>query len=242
MSMKVIVCESYEDMSRRAAKIFAETIVEKPTCVLGFATGSTPLGMYNEFIRMHKEEGLDFSRATSFNLDEYYPISPDNDQSYRYFMEKNLFEHINIPASATHVPNGSAIDAEAECAAYDKMIEDFGGIDIQVLGIGVNGHIAFNEPDDALVAATHVTTLTDSTVEANSRFFASKDDVPRYALTMGIGSIMKARKIVLLASGANKKDALSVLLSGKITTACPASVLNMHPDVTILCDSAAYGK
>ena len=240
MSMKVIVCESYEDMSRRAAKIFAETIVEKPTCVLGFATGSTPLGMYNEFIRMHKEEGLDFSRATSFNLDEYYPISPDNDQSYRYFMEKNLFEHINIPASATHVPNGSAIDAEAECAAYDKMIEDFGGIDIQVLGIGVNGHIAFNEPDDALVAATHVTTLTDSTVEANSRFFASENDVPKQAITMGMGTILKARAIVCLITGKDKNDVVKQLLTDKIDPMCPATFLKLHSNVTILCDEDAY--
>lgn len=242
MSIKVIVCENYEDMSARAAAIFAQQVKEKPNSVLGFATGSTPVGMYRELIRMHKEEGLDFSAVTSFNLDEYYPISPENDQSYRYFMEKNLFEHINIPKESTHVPNGNAEDAEAECAAYDRRIEEMGGIDLQVLGIGVNGHIAFNEPDEALISGTHVTSLTESTIEANSRFFASKDEVPRHALTMGIGSIMHARKIVLLATGANKRDAIAKVLSGKISTDCPASVLNLHADTVIFCDSAAYGE
>ena len=242
MSIKVIVCENYEDMSARAAAIFAQQVKEKPNSVLGFATGSTPVGMYRELIRMHKEEGLDFSAVTSFNLDEYYPISPENDQSYRYFMEKNLFEHINIAKESTHVPNGSAEDAEAECAAYDRRIEEMGGIDLQVLGIGVNGHIAFNEPDEALISGTHVTSLTESTIEANSRFFASKDEVPRHALTMGIGSIMHARKIVLLATGANKRDAIAKVLSGKISTDCPASVLNLHADTVIFCDSAAYGE
>ncbi len=241
MGIKVIVCESYEEMSLRAAQIFAAEIREKPTAVLGLATGSTPVGMYTELARMHRDEGLDFSRITSFNLDEYYPISPENDQSYRYFMEKNFFEHINIEKKNTFVPKGDAEDAEAECARYDDMIVKAGGIDIQVLGIGVNGHIAFNEPDEALIAATHVTALTDSTVEANSRFFASKDDVPRHALTMGIGSILHARRIVLLAAGANKREALAKVLSGKISTDCPASILNAHSDTVILCDKAAFG-
>ena len=242
MSIKVIVCENYEDMSRRAAALLAAQIKEKPTTVLGLATGSTPVGMYKELGRMCKEEGLDFSRVVTYNLDEYYPISPENDQSYRYFMNKNLFSLINIPLSSTHVPCGSASDAEKECAEYDRAIEAAGGIDLQVLGIGVNGHIGFNEPDDALIAATHVTPLTESTVDANSRFFASRDEVPRKALTMGMAPILQAKKIVMLITGANKREALSVLLSGKITTDCPASLLNVHKDTVVFCDRAAYGE
>lgn len=242
MSIKVIVCENYEDVSRRAAAIVGKQIKENPCTVLGLATGSTPLGLYAELGRMHKEEGLDFSRVVTYNLDEYYPISPENDQSYRYFMNKNLFSLINIPLSSTHVPFGGAEDSDKECADYDRAIEAAGGIDLQVLGIGVNGHIGFNEPDDALIAATHKTPLTESTVDANSRFFASKDEVPRYALTMGMASILQAKKIVMLITGANKREALSVLLSGKITTGCPASLLNLHNDTVILCDAEAYGK
>ena len=239
MSIKVIVCENYDDMSARAAAIIGEQVKKKPDSVLGLATGSTPIGTYQRLIAMHRE-GLDFSRVTSYNLDEYYPLSPENDQSYRYFMNKQLFEHINIPLSRTHVPNGLAKDPEKECADYDRAIDEAGGIDVQLLGIGVNGHIGFNEPDEALVAATHLTDLTESTVTANARFFASREDVPTKALTMGVGSILKAKKILLLASGANKHEAIKILLSGKVTTACPATVLHLHSDAVLLCDRAAY--
>ncbi len=239
MSIKVVVCESYDDMSLRAAAMIGEQIKKKPNSTLGLATGSTPIGTYERLIAMH-EEGLDFSRLSTYNLDEYYPISPENDQSYRYFMNKQLFEKINIPLESTHVPNGLAADPEAECRAYDEAIDAAGGIDLQILGIGVNGHIGFNEPDEALIAATHLTALTESTVTANARFFAAREEVPTQALTMGVGSILKAKRIILLASGANKHEAVRTLLSGKVTTACPATVLHLHADTVLLCDRAAY--
>lgn len=239
MSIKVIVCENYEDMSFRAAKLFEAQIKKNPASVLGLATGSTPIGTYQNLIKMH-ESGLDFSHVCTYNLDEYYPLSPENEQSYRFFMDKQLFEHIGIAKENTHVPNGLAEDPDKECAAYDAAIDEAGGIDLQLLGIGVNGHIGFNEPDDALTYGTHITGLTESTVSANARFFASKEDVPTKALTMGVGSILKAKKIILLASGKNKHEAVSVLLSGKITTHCPASLLNLHADAVLLCDRDAY--
>ena len=240
MGIKIVVCENYADMSARCAALIAEQIRKKPNSVLGLATGSTPIGTYEALCRMHEEGALDFSGVTSFNLDEYYPISPENDQSYRYFMQKHLFEKVNIDPKKTYVPRGDAASAEEECMKYDAMITEAGGIDLQLLGIGVNGHIGFNEPDEALIAATHLTALTESTVAANARFFASADDVPRHALTMGVGSILQARKILILASGANKHAAVSALLSGKVTTASPATVLNLHHDTILLCDSAAY--
>ncbi len=238
--MKVIICENYEEASLKTADMFTELIKEKPNCVLGFATGSTPVGAYQILIDRYKKGELDFSRVTSFNLDEYYPISPDHDQSYRYFMQKNLFDHVNILPEKTFVPRGDAEDVEKACALYDAMIRDAGGIDLQILGIGHNGHIAFNEPDDELVAGTHKTSLTQSTIEANSRFFASEKDVPRYAVTMGVGIIMEARKIVIVICGKGKHAALTGLLSGKITTKNPATMLNMHRDVTVICDKEAY--
>ncbi|MBR7082585.1 MAG: glucosamine-6-phosphate deaminase [Clostridia bacterium] len=234
--MKFIVCENYDEMSARAAEIFIKEITEKPDCVLGLATGSTPIGMYEKLAAAN----LDFSRVTTVNLDEYYPILPENENSYRYFMNKNLFDKVNIDKNNTHVPSGTAKDAEEECRNYDKIIEKLGGIDLQVLGIGQNGHIGFNEPSDVLVAGTHVTELSESTIEANSRFFVSESDVPRQALTMGMASIFSARKIVLLASGKNKHEAISALMSDKITTRIPATMLKMHPDVTVICDGEAY--
>ncbi len=239
MSIKVVVCENYEDMSFRAAKMFEAQIKEKPNSVLGLATGSTPIGTYRNLIEMHKK-GLDFSCVCSYNLDEYYPLSPDNEQSYRYFMDKQLFEHINIMRENTHVPSGIAEDPVSECDRYDDAIEKAGGIDLQLLGIGINGHIGFNEPDEALTAATHLTDLTESTVNANARFFASKEEVPTKAITMGVGSILRAKKIILLASGKNKHEAIKTLLSGKVTTACPATVLNLHANTVLLCDKEAY--
>lgn len=240
MAIKLVVCENYADMSARCASMFAEQIQKKPNAVLGLATGSTPIGTYEVLCKMYQEGALDFSKIRTYNLDEYYPISPDNDQSYRFFMQKNLFEKVNIDPKNTHVPCGSCANPEEECARYDKAIEEAGGIDLQLLGIGVNGHIAFNEPDEALIVNTHVTALTESTIQANARFFACAKEVPRHALTMGIGSILRARKIILLASGANKHEAVTALLSGKISTNCPASMLNLHADTILLCDRAAY--
>ncbi len=238
--MKVVVVKNYEEMSVEAAKHVAEVITNKPDCVLGLATGSTPEGMYDELAKMNKEGKLDFSKVNSVNLDEYYPITPDNDQSYRYFMNKNLFDRVNIDKANTYVPDGTAKDVEAHCKAYDANIDALGGIDIQVLGIGKNGHIGFNEPDAELVCGTHLTGLTKSTIEANARFFASEDDVPKHALTMGMESVFKARKIILLASGEGKAEAIKTTLSGKLSTSCPASLLALHDNVVVICDEAAY--
>ncbi len=238
--MKVIICESYEEMSQKAADIFAAQLTLKPDSILGLATGSTPVGMYKNLIKMNKEGKIDFSDVKTFNLDEYYPIKRDNSQSYFTFMNENLFSHINIDIANTHVPNGETDDAEAECKEYEKKLSAAGGVDLQILGIGENGHIAFNEPDDALFSYTHVTGLTESTINANSRFFDSPSDVPTKAITMGMASIMSAKKIVLLASGANKKDAVKELLNDKITTSVPATLLKLHPDVVLICDKDAY--
>ena len=241
--MKVIVTENYDEMSRIAAQELASVMQAKKDCVLGLATGSTPVGMYRELIRMNQAGELDFSAVRSVNLDEYYPITPENDQSYRYFMNVNLFDHVNIDKKNTHVPDGTVADPDAHCRAYDEMIDSLGGVDVQVLGIGRNGHIGFNEPSaDGLVAGTHLTDLTQDTIEANARFFASVDEVPTKALTMGIRSVFKARKIVILANGASKADAISKMLSESISTMCPASLLCLHPDVTLICDKDAYSK
>ena len=238
--MKIVVVKNYEEMSRVAAEGFAEVIKAKPDCVLGLATGSTPIGMYENLVAMYKAGELDFSKVRSVNLDEYYPITPDNDQSYRFFMNDNLFDHVNIDKAKTAVPDGTAKDVEASCRAYEEMIDELGGIDVQVLGIGRNGHIGFNEPDAELIPYTHLTALTPSTIEANARFFASEDDVPKHALTMGIQSVFKARKIYLLVSGENKAEAVKAMLTGNIRTTCPASLLCLHPDVTLICDEDAY--
>ena len=238
--MKFVVCDTYEEMSRLAADVIADTVKAKPAAILGLATGSTPVGMYRELARRYAEGELDFSAVSSYNLDEYYPISPENDQSYRYFMNVNLFDHINIDKKNTHVPNGAAEDAEAACRAYDEAYALTGGADVQVLGIGQNGHIAFNEPEEALTVGTHVTALTEDTIKANSRFFASIDEVPTRALTMGMGSIMMAKTIILLANGKNKHAAISAMLDDKITTAVPATLLKLHPDVIVFCDKEAY--
>ena len=238
--MKIIVCENYAEMSARAAELIADLVKNKPDCVLGLATGSTPVGMYKELIAKNTAGEISFKDVTTYNLDEYYPIEPTHEQSYRYFMNVNLFDHIDIDKAKTFVPNGLTENPEEEGAAYDAAIEAAGGVDLQVLGIGQNGHIAFNEPDDALIAGTHITALTDDTIEANSRFFASKADVPTRAFTMGIGSIMKAKKIILLANGANKHAAIAQMLDDKITTQCPATILKAHADVYLFCDKAAY--
>lgn len=238
--MRTIICKNYDDMSIQGAKLVYSQLIMKPDCVLGLATGSTPVGMYERLVEMYNEGELDFSQVTTFNLDEYYPISPDNDQSYRYFMNEHLFNHVNIDMDKTHVPNGMSDDVVADCAEYDRNIEEHGGIDLQVLGIGQNGHIGFNEPDVNLNTGTHLTALTQSTIDANARFFKSKDDVPKHAITMGIASILKSRKIILLASGVNKHNAITELLTDSINTESPATMLKVHPDVVLICDKAAY--
>jgi glucosamine-6-phosphate deaminase len=241
--MKVQIVENYAEMSRAAADIFAEVIASKKECVLGLATGDTPIGMYECLVEDYKAGKIDFSGVTSVNLDEYYPITPDNEQSYRYFMNYHLFDKVNINKEKTFVPDGQAKNVEKSCEDYEKNIDALGGIDIQILGIGRNGHIGFNEPDsDGLFPYTHVTDLTANTIEANSRFFASENDVPKKALTMGIESIFKAKKIVILASGEGKAEAVKKMLSDKITTDCPASLLRLHPDVTLICDKDASKK
>ena len=241
MSIKVISCKTYDEMSEKAAVLVADVMKAKKDCILGLATGSTPVGMYRELIRMNHAGEIDFSDVTTVNLDEYYPIEPDNDQSYRYFMNVNLFDHVNVDKTRTYVPDGTAVDPDAACAAYEAKLAALGIVDVQILGIGQNGHIGFNEPADALEVSTHVTGLTASTIRANARFFASEADVPTRALTMGMGTILRAKKIIVLANGAAKREAVATMLAGKLTTACPASLLNLHPDVTVICDEAALG-
>ena len=238
--MKLILCKTYEEMSSAAADEIAELLQVNPHCTLGLATGSTPVGMYRQLVRRYEKGELDFSEVTTFNLDEYYPISQRNDQSYYYFMYENLFDHINVAPENINIPNGSAPDPLAECRSYEDKLTANGFIDLQVLGIGQNGHIGFNEPDGCLHASTHITELTESTITANSRFFESENDVPRKALTMGIGTILKSKKILLLANGKAKHDAISAMLDDRITTAIPATILKTHPNVILICDEEAY--
>lgn len=240
--MLVIVKESYDEISKEAAKIVAARLRRKPNLVLGLATGSTPVGLYKELIRMHKEEGLDFSKVVTFNLDEYIGLPPHHDQSYRYFMDVNLFNHINIDSRYIHVPNGMADDIEAHCEWYEEQIKKFGGIDLQILGIGANGHIAFNEPGSSLGSRTRIKTLTQQTIKDNARFFKSIEEVPKYAITMGIGTIMEAKEIILLASGKNKADAIKAAVEGPIMAMCPASIIQMHRKAIVIVDKEAASK
>lgn len=238
--MRVIVVKDYEEMSEKAAELVAAQMTLKPNSILGLATGTTPIGMYQRLIEMNKAGKIDFSKIKSFNLDEYYPIQPDNDQSYRYFMNKNLFDHVNIDKNNTRVPDGTAKDPVKEGKDYDEAIDRAGGIDLQILGIGRNGHIGFNEPDTDLIAGTHRTMLTEDTIEANSRLFNSIDEVPTQAITMGMVSILKSKMIVLLANGKNKHEAVKKLLDDTITTSNPATFLKTHPNVVIICDQECY--
>ncbi|MDP4118664.1 MAG: glucosamine-6-phosphate deaminase [Bacillota bacterium] len=238
--MRIIVCDDYDGLSLTAAKMIASQILLKPNSVLGLATGSTPVGTYNILMKMYADGETDFKDVLTFNLDEYYPIRDDNPQSYHYFMKEHLFSKININPSNVHILNGTVTDAAAECKTFERLIKKSGGIDLQLLGIGKNGHIGFNEPEANLNAGTHLTKLTQSTIEANSRFFENVDDVPTHALTMGIATILRSKKIVLLASGEEKQHIISSLLEGGISTAIPATMLKVHPDVTIICDRAAY--
>ena len=240
--MRVFVCDNYEEMTVRATRIVAGQVYLKPNCVLGLATGSTPVGMYAKLGEMCENEELDFSEVQTFNLDEYYPIKVSNRQSYRYFMNEKLFSKINIKLENTHVPNGEAENPELECENYEKAIHSAGGIDLQVLGIGRNGHIGFNEPSENLDAYTHLTDLTENTIEANSRFFDKDEVIPTKALTMGISTILSAKKIILLANGEAKADVVAELMSKDINTSNPASMLKTHPDVVLICDKAAFSK
>lgn len=237
--MKLIVTKDYNELSKVAANEMAKVIKNNNKAILGLATGGSPVGMYKELINMNKNGEIDFSNITTVNLDEYIGLSGDHPQSYRYFMNENLFNHINIDKNKTYVPNGLAKDIEKECTSYDAKIEELGGIDVQLLGVGNNGHIAFNEPNEALLAGTHLTDLKEDTIKANSRFFDSIDDVPKKAITMGLGQIMRAKKIILIASGESKAEVVKAMLSGKISTDIPATMLQMHRDVTVIVDEAA---
>ena len=232
--MNFITVKSYDELSVKAANIIASQIIMKPNCVLGLATGSSPVGTYKKLIEKCNAGELDFSTVTSVNLDEYVGLNGDHDQSYRYFMNTNLFNHVNIDKNRTAVPSGISDDLQAEGAAYDKHIADLGGIDLQLLGIGLDGHIGFNEPADVFVKETHVVDLHESTIEANARFFESIDDVPKKAITMGMGCIMAARRILLIANGEGKADAIYNAFFGPITPEVPASILQLHPDVTVI--------
>lgn len=238
-----IYCEKdYNAMSRRAAAIIAAQVVAKPDCVLGLATGSTPVGAYKQLIEWNKQGDVSFAQVHSVNLDEYYGLAPEHDQSYRYFMRTNLFDHVDIVPENTNVPSGLAADPAAECARYEQTVAGLGYADLQLLGLGRNGHIGFNEPCDHFPVATHLVDLTQSTIDANARFFASADDVPKQALTMGIGTIMKARKILVVANGADKADAVWKAFAGPVTPEVPASILQLHPDVTLVGDESALSK
>jgi glucosamine-6-phosphate deaminase len=239
--MKIILTNSYNELSRKAADIIEELVSSNGKAVLGLATGSTPVGTYRELIKRYLEHSLDFSGVTTFNLDEYIGLRASNHDSYNYFMNYNLFDHININKDNTHVPDGMTNDPRTYGRLYDRMIENAGGIDLQILGIGSNGHVAFNEPSEELNLGTDLVKLSKKTIEDNSRFFESKENVPTEAISMGIGSIMKARRILLLASGEGKAEAIGqVLNSGKVTTWLPASLLLLHPDVTLICDQEAF--
>lgn len=240
--MLVYIKENFNEMSKAGARIVADLVRKKPNCVLGFATGGTPLGMYKELIRQHKNEGLDFSKVTTFNLDEYVGLPPEHDQSYHYFMWENLFKHINVDRRFVHIPMGMAKDIDTFCEWYEEQIEKAGGIDLQILGIGANGHIAFNEPGSSLGSRTRIKTLTGTTREANARFFKNPDEVPKCAITMGVGTIMNAKTLLLLASGEGKAEAIATTCEGPITAKYPATIVQMHRYAFVLVDKAAAAK
>lgn len=237
--MKIYAAKDYADLSRKAANIISAQVIMKPNAVLGLATGSTPVGAYKQLIEWYNKGDIDFSQTFSINLDEYQGLSGEHDQSYRYFMNHNLFHHINIKIENTNVPNGLAEDAATECLRYNNIIKTLGGIDLQLLGIGGNGHIGFNEPGSAFEKETHLVTLTDQTKQSNARFFSSIDEVPTHAFTMGIKSIMSAKKVLLLATGNAKAKALYDSFFGPVTPGVPASILQLHNDCIVIADEAA---
>ena len=237
--MRVYIGKDYEEMSRIAANVLSAQVTMKPDCVLGLATGSTPIGTYKVLIDRCAKGDLDFSQVKSINLDEYVGLSGEHDQSYRYFMNHNLFDHINIDKANTNVPNGLAEDLDADCARYNEIINTLGPIDVQVLGMGHNGHIGFNEPSDVFELETHKVELAQTTIDANARFFANADDVPRQALTMGIKTIMQAKKVLVVANGKGKAEIVKKAFTGPVTPQVPASILQMHPDVVVVLDEEA---
>ena len=242
ITMRIIRAKDYQDMSRKAANIISAQIIMKPDCVLGLATGSTPVGTYRQLIEWYEKGDLDFSRVSTVNLDEYRGLAHTDPQSYYYFMQENLFDHVNIDKTATHVPDGTNPDAADACAKHEQIIKSLGGIDLQLLGLGNNGHIGFNEPGAAFEKETHLVDLAESTIRANARFFTSIDEVPKQAYTMGIRTIMQAKKILVVVSGESKADIVSRAFFGPVTPEVPASILQMHPDVTVVCDEAALSQ
>ena len=240
--MKIYKAKDYKDMSRKAANIISAQVIMKPNCVLGLATGSTPIGTYDQLVEWYNKGDLDFSEVTTVNLDEYKGLPRTNDQSYYYFMHQHLFDRVNIDPERTNVPNGMEPDAEKECGRYEELIRSLGGVDLQLLGLGHNGHIGFNEPGEAFEKETHCVDLTESTIEANKRFFASADDVPKQAYTLGIKTIMQAKKILIVVNGENKADIVERAFFGPVTPEVPASILQLHNDVTLVGDEAALAK
>ena len=240
--MKIYKAKDYKDMSRKAANIISAQVIMKPNCVLGLATGSTPIGTYDQLVEWYNKGDLDFSEVTTVNLDEYKGLPRTNDQSYYYFMHQHLFDRVNIDPERTNVPNGMEPDAEKECGRYEELIRSLGGVDLQLLGLGHNGHIGFNEPGEAFEKETHCVDLTESTIEANKRFFASADDVPKQAYTMGIKTIMQAKKILIVVNGENKADIVKRAFFGPVTPEVPASILQLHNDVTVVGDEEALAK
>lgn len=240
--MKIYKAKDYKDMSRKVANIISAQVIMKPNCVLGLATGSTPIGTYDQLVEWYNKGDLDFSEVTTVNLDEYKGLPRTNDQSYYYFMHQHLFDRVNIDPERTNVPNGMEPDAEKECGRYEELIRSLGGVDLQLLGLGHNGHIGFNEPGEAFEKETHCVDLTESTIEANKRFFASADDVPKQAYTMGIKTIMQAKKILIVVNGENKADIVERAFFGPVTPEVPASILQLHNDVTLVGDEEALAK
>ncbi len=237
--MEVIIQRDYEQMSKAAAQIVVEVLNTKPNAVLGMATGSTPLGLYQELVRLHKEEQLDFSRVTTFNLDEYVGLPVNHPQSYHYFMHEHFFRHVNIPPDSINIPSGTTSNYPAFCQWYEQQIEECGGIDLQILGIGSDGHIAFNEPTSSLSSRTRLKTLSKQTIDDNARFFEDRDSVPIYAITMGVGTILDARKLVLVASGKAKAEAIAQAVEGPVTSMITASAMQLHQDTTVIVDDEA---
>ncbi|MGO3167945.1 glucosamine-6-phosphate deaminase [Senegalia sp. (in: firmicutes)] len=240
--MNIIKVKNYDEMSKRAAFIVASQVSIKEDSVLGLATGSTPIGTYKQIINIYNDKLIDFKNITTYNLDEYYDLSEENEQSYRCFMNQNLFNHINIDKKNTFVPNGKAENPEKECKRYDSLVEKSGNIDLQILGIGSNAHIGFNEPDDKFAKGTHLVDLKQETIDANARFFKSKEEVPKKAISMGMKNIMAAKKVILLASGENKAQAIKSTIEGPINPSVPASILQLHPDVTFILDEDAASR
>jgi len=234
--MEVVVMPSYEAMSKAAANIVADVLNQKPNAVLGMATGSTPLGVYQELVRMHREDGLDFAQVTTFNLDEYVGLRPNHPQSYHHFMHENFFRHVNIAPTNIYIPSGTTSNYRSFCDWYERRITECGGIDVQILGIGSDGHIAFNEPGSSLSSRTRLKTLARPTIDDNARFFERREDVPTYAITMGVGTILEARTLVLLAHGQNKATACAAMVEGPVTSMTTASALQLHPDARVFLD------